>query len=116
VWGNRVLAIEPDRVRIGPVDGGADRWVSNDFVLAMTGFRPDPRFLEALGARIDPETGVPAHDPATMETTVPGLFIAGVLAAGFDANRIFIQNGREHGDRIADSLRTRLVDGLLRLG
>jgi thioredoxin reductase (NADPH) len=116
VWGSRVLAIEPDRVRIGPVDGGADRWVSNDFVLAMTGFRPDPRFLEALGAQIDPETGVPGHDPATMETTVPGLFIAGVLAAGFDANRIFIQNGREHGDRIADSLRTRLVDGLLRLG
>lgn len=116
VWGSRVLAIEPDRVRIGPVDGGGDRWVSNDFVLAMTGFRPDPRFLEALGAQIDPETGVPAHDPATMETTVPGLFIAGVLAAGFDANRIFIQNGREHGDRIADSLRTRLVDGLLRLG
>jgi len=114
-WGSRVMAIEPDRVRIGPVNGGVDRWVSNDFVLAMTGFRPDPRFLEALGAQIDPTTGVPEHDPETMETTVPGLFIAGVLAAGFDANRIFIQNGREHGDRIVDSLRMRLVDGVLRL-
>ena len=115
VWGNRVTAIEPDRVRIGPVAGGPERWLPNDFVLAMTGFRPDPRWLEALGARIDPDTGVPAHDPETMETTVPGLFIAGVLAAGFDANRIFIQNGREHGGRIVDSLRTRLVDGLPRL-
>lgn len=114
-WGSRVIAIEPDRVRIGPVNGGADRWVSNDFVLAMTGFRPDPRFLAALGAQIDSTTGVPEHDPETMETTVPGLFIAGVLAAGFDANRIFIQNGREHGDRIVDSLRMRLVDGVLPL-
>ena len=114
-WGNRVTAIEPDRVRIGPVAGGPERWLPNDFVLAMTGFRPDPRWLEALGARIDPDTGAPAHDPETMETTVPGLFIAGVLAAGFDANRIFIQNGREHGGRIVDSLRTRLVDGLPRL-
>jgi thioredoxin reductase (NADPH) len=114
-WGSRVVAIEPDRVKIGEVKGGAERWVPNDFVLAMTGFRPDPRFLEALGAQIDSTTGVPAHDPATMETTVPGLFIAGVLAAGFDANRIFIQNGREHGELIVSSLRTRLVDGVLRL-
>jgi thioredoxin reductase (NADPH) len=113
-WGSRVVAIEPDRVRICLVSGGAERWISNDFVLAMTGFRPDPRFLEALGAKIDSTTGIPVHDPETMETSVPGLFIAGVLAAGFDANRIFIQNGREHGDLIVDSLRMRLVDGVLR--
>ena len=114
-WGSRVLAIEPDRVKIGSVSDGGERWIPNDFVLAMTGFRPDPRFLRALGAQIDSTTGVPVHDSATMETTVPELFIAGVLAAGFDANRIFIQNGREHGDLIVDSLRTRLVDGHLRL-
>ncbi len=114
VWESRVLAIEPDRVRIGPVNGGSERSLPNDFVLAMTGFRPDPRFLEALGARIDPETGVPAHDPTTMETDVPGLFIAGVLAAGYDANRIFIENGREHGAMIVRSLRPRLVDAPLR--
>jgi len=114
-WGSRVLAIEPNRVRISSVSGDAERWISNDFVLAMTGFRPDPRFLVALGAEIDSTTGIPLHDPETMETTVPGLFIAGVLAAGFDANRIFIQNGREHGDLIVDSLRMRLVDGVLRL-
>lgn len=110
-WDSRVLAIEPGRVKIGLVGDGGERWIANDFVLAMTGFRPDPRFLQALGAQIDTTTGVPVHDPTTMETTVPGLFIAGVLAAGLDANRIFIQNGREHGDLIVDSLRTRLVDG-----
>lgn len=114
IWNSRVLAIESNHVRIGPVNGGAERVVPNDFVLAMTGFRPDHRFLEMLGAPIDPETGVPAHDPSSMETEVPGLFIAGVLAAGYDANRIFIQNGREHGELIVRSLRPRLVDGHLR--
>jgi len=114
IWKSRVLAIESDCVRIGPVNGGSERVLPNDFVLAMTGFRPDHRFLETLGAPIDPATGVPAHDPETMETEVPGLFIAGVLAAGYDANRIFIQNGREHGELIVSSLRQRLVDGHLR--
>ena len=41
------------------------------------------------------------HDPATMETVVPGVFLAGVLAAGYDANKIFIENGKLHGDLIA---------------
>jgi thioredoxin reductase (NADPH) len=126
-WKSRVLAIETDRVRIGPAgfgpgsgdrptpgDGdGSGEWIPNDFVLAMTGFRPDPRFLRSLGAPVDPHTGVPEHDPETMETPVHGLFVAGVLAAGFDANRIFIQNGREHGGRIVRSLRMRFIDGVL---
>jgi thioredoxin reductase (NADPH) len=126
-WESRILAIETDRVRIGPAtarpDGGGDpapspesgpgEWIPNDFVLAMTGFRPDPGLLLSLGAPVDPNSGVPEHDADTMETPVPGLFIAGVLAAGFDANRIFIQNGREHGGRIVRSLRMRFIDGVL---
>ncbi len=108
---SRVTEIEPDRVRVEPVKGGRGRWIPNDFVLAMTGFRPDPRLLRAVGAPVDEATGVPEHDPDTMETPVPGLFIAGVLAAGFDANRIFIENGRTHGPRIVREVASRLVDG-----
>ena len=67
----------------------------------MTGWRPDHALLHGLGVRTDPETGVPAHDPATMETNVRGAYVAGVIAAGFDANKIFIENGREHGALIA---------------
>jgi thioredoxin reductase (NADPH) len=66
----------------------------------MTGWRADPRLLRSLGAKIDPATGVPAHDPESMATDVPGIYIAGVIAAGNDANKIFIENGREHGGRI----------------
>jgi thioredoxin reductase (NADPH) len=60
--------------------------------------------LRSLGVPIDAATGIPAHDPATMQTDVPGVFIAGVLAAGHDANKVFIENGRDHGNRIVASL------------
>ncbi len=111
-WRTRVLEIEPGRVRLGSLATGAESWIPNDFVLAMTGFRPDPRLLNALGVPIDAATGVPEHDPATMETSVEGVFLAGVLAAGYDANRIFIENGREHGERIVRACLGRFVDGV----
>lgn len=113
LWRTRVTAIEQGRVRVEEEpDRGAGRWVVNDFVLAMTGFRPDPRLLRSVGVPVDDATGVPAHDPETMETPVRGVFLAGVLAAGFDANRIFIENGRTHGSRIVRAMASRLVDGV----
>ncbi|MCG0238928.1 MAG: YpdA family putative bacillithiol disulfide reductase [Firmicutes bacterium] len=78
-----------------------------DFVFALTGYRPDHSLIRSLGVAIDPETGVPQHNPETMETNVPGLFLAGVVAAGYDANKIFIENGREHGERIVRCLLAR---------
>jgi len=54
---------------------------------------------------IDPASGIPAHDAATLETAVPGVYIAGVVVAGFDANKVFIENGRYHGDKIVAALR-----------
>ncbi|HZD04631.1 MAG TPA: hypothetical protein VE173_06930, partial [Longimicrobiales bacterium] len=60
-----------------------------------------------LGVGIDLSTGIPSHDPGTMETDVPGVFIAGVLAAGNDANKIFIENGKEHGGLIVAALQAR---------
>lgn len=100
LWRHRVVRIEPRQVVLRDLGGGGEVRVANDWVLAMTGFRPEPGLLREAGVRIDPDTGVPAHDPETMETDVPGLFIAGVLSAGHDANRIFIENGREHGEQI----------------
>jgi thioredoxin reductase (NADPH) len=87
-------------VLLRDLEDDSERWLDNDFVLAMPGFRPDPGLLRGLGVTLDPNTGIPSHDPESMETDVPGVYIAGVLAAGFDANKIFIQNGREHGARI----------------
>jgi thioredoxin reductase (NADPH) len=67
----------------------------------MLGYMPETALLKQVDAEIDPGTGIPTHNPATMETPLPGLFLAGVLASGFDANKTFIENGRFHGDLIA---------------
>lgn len=81
--------------------GGELKKIKNDFVFAMTGYHPDHEFLKKMGVGVDPETGRPLYDPETMETNVRGIFIAGVIAAGNDANEIFIENGRFHGEQIA---------------
>jgi thioredoxin reductase (NADPH) len=70
----------------------------------MTGFAPDTTLLRDAGVPIDAASGIPAHDPETLETSVPGLFIAGVVVAGYDANKVFIENGRFHGDQIVARL------------
>ncbi len=101
-WACRVTAITPRDVLLTTPDGPAR--LPADLVYLMTGFAPDTRMLERLGVPVDVESGIPEHDPDTMETPVPRLFIAGVVALGKNANRIFIENGREHGPRIARRL------------
>ena len=73
-------------------------------VYTMTGYLPETGLLEQVGVPIDAATGIPPHDPLTMATPVPGIYLAGVIASGFQANRIFIENGRDHGDLIVAHL------------
>jgi thioredoxin reductase (NADPH) len=80
----------------------------NDYVFAMTGYRPDHVFLKNMGVKIEEETGRPHFNPDTMETNVEGIFIAGVIAAGNNANEIFIENGRFHGGQIAEAISQRI--------
>ena len=96
---SRVLEIAEDSLKLQTADGTV-KVLQADAVFVMTGYKPDHSLLQALGVPINPESGEPEHDPETMETTVPGLYIAGVIAAGYDANRIFIENGRFHGPKI----------------
>ena len=74
--------------------------VANDFVFALTGYRPDFEFLESAGVQVDPLTRRPTCNPETLESNVPGLYLAGVIIAGMDTNEIFIENGRFHGKQI----------------
>ncbi|MEC0227120.1 YpdA family putative bacillithiol disulfide reductase [Paenibacillus alba] len=72
--------------------------LDNDFVLALTGFRPDRHLLTSIGVTFHEETNAPLVDPETMETNIPGLYVAGVVASSkYDANEIFIESGRLHG-------------------
>ncbi|UKS29124.1 YpdA family putative bacillithiol disulfide reductase [Paenibacillus sp. HWE-109] len=72
--------------------------IANDFVLALTGFRPDRQLLTSIGVNFHEETNAPLVNPETMETNIPGLYVAGVVASSkYDANEIFIETGRMHG-------------------
>ena len=78
--------------------------IKNDFVFAMTGYRPDTEFLAAHGITFDDATQRPYTNPATLESSRPGLYLAGVLVAGMHTNEIFIENGRFHGKIIAEAI------------
>ena len=101
-WNSRVTRIDPDAVSI-QTDERIER-VEAARVYVMTGFAPDLTLLRQMQVPIDAPTGIPAHNPATLETAVPGVFIAGVVVAGNDANKVFIENGRFHGDKIVAHL------------
>jgi thioredoxin reductase (NADPH) len=97
-WNSRVARIEGDHVCV-MTDEKMER-IDATRVYLLTGFAPDMELLREVGVPIDRTTGIPEHDPATLETAVPGIFIAGVVVAGFDANKVFIENGRYHGEKI----------------
>ena len=101
-WDSRVKAIEPGEVVLNTARG--EERIKADRVYVMTGFAPSVELLRGTGIPIDPATGIPAHDRQTLETSVPGVFLAGVVVAGYNANKVFIENGRYHGDRIVARL------------
>jgi thioredoxin reductase (NADPH) len=98
----RVLEIRPGKIIIDRDDKREE--IASDFVYALTGYHPAVNFLREIGIIVDEKTGIPSHDPNTLETNVKGIFVAGSIVAGYDCNKIFIENGREHGKLIAQSL------------
>jgi thioredoxin reductase (NADPH) len=105
-WNSRVTSIDADGVciRVSESLGEGTERLPASWVYAMTGFAPNVELLRRAGVPIDAKTGIPAHNSETLETSIPGLFIAGVVVAGYDANKVFIENGRYHGDRIVARL------------
>jgi thioredoxin reductase (NADPH) len=109
-WRTRVERIEPGRAYLCEVGSETGVELRADWVFALTGWQPDHAFFRTLGITLDPETGVPSYDPDTMETNVMGLYIAGVVVAGYDANKVFIENGRHHGDVLVRAYQRRAMD------
>ncbi len=84
--------------------------LANNFVFALTGYHPDFEFIEKLGVKLDLEDDrVPVLNEATLESNVPGIYLAGVIVAGERTNEIFIENGRFHGGLIAKDLAEKLL-------
>jgi len=79
--------------------------LDNDFVLALTGYRPNFKFLERLGIELShDEKKLPHYNPDTMETNVKGLYLAGVICGGMETHKWFIENSRIHAPIIIDSI------------
>ena len=102
-----VTEIARDTVTLSTPQGPVT--LSNHTVFALTGYHPDFTFIEALGVKLDPQNDrCPTCDRTSLESNVPGIYLAGVIVAGERTNEIFIENGRFHGRLIADSLRQKL--------
>ena len=74
--------------------------IPNDFVMAMTGYKPNFDFLKKLGINLTEDKFIPQYNPDTMETNMPGLYLAGVVCGGLDTHLWFIENSRIHADMI----------------
>jgi thioredoxin reductase (NADPH) len=108
------VEIAPGHVVLAPTEGDGPRIRhATDFVLLNTGFRGDQSLLEMVGVELRGDNRVPAYDPATMETNVPGLFVAGTAAAGVQQRySLFIENCHEHAGKITQAITGRWPAGL----
>jgi thioredoxin reductase (NADPH) len=102
LFNTNVVRITPESVHVVGPGGEADLLAVE--VFALTGYHPDFDFLRQLGVKLDPETNKPALDPQTLESNVPGLYLAGVVIGGNHTSEIFIENGRFHGKQIIAAL------------
>jgi thioredoxin reductase (NADPH) len=95
-----VTEITPETVTIETPEGV--KTIANDFVLAMTGYRPNIEMMEELGIQItDDEKRMPVYDEGTLETNREGMYVAGVVCGGMDTSSLFIENTRIHAKHIA---------------
>jgi len=105
-FSSTVVEIGADYVDLDTPEGPVR--LKNDFVFAMTGYHPDYDFLRSMGIELSADQCRPVCDPQTLESNVPGIYVAGVIVAGSRTNEIFIENGRFHGRQIADHLKQKL--------
>jgi thioredoxin reductase (NADPH) len=99
---SQVVEILPETIRVATPEGEVS--LKNDFVFALIGYRPDLEFLNATGISIEPHTQRPRTNPETLESEREGIYLAGVIVAGMHTNEIFIENGRFHGQLIAEDI------------
>lgn len=102
-FNSEILEILPDEVRIATPKG--EKTLKNDFVIAMTGYKPDFNFLKQLGVNLSEAPDcLPEYDPETMETNIPGIYLAGVICGGMQTHKWFIENSRIHAPVIVKNI------------
>jgi thioredoxin reductase (NADPH) len=102
----RVVEIRPTSVLVER-DGVTDE-IEAEGVFLLTGYGSDTTLLRSAGIAIDPETCGPVFDPLTFETNVSGVYVVGAMVAGVQSGKIFIENGRFHGEKVIEAISGRL--------
>ena len=96
-------AVKPNSVDIATPNGLVT--IPNDFVIAMTGYKPNFAMLKTFGVTLSlDEKMYPAYDPKTMESNVKGIYLAGVVVGGMETHVWFIENSRDHADLIINDI------------
>jgi len=100
-----VTSIDQRQVAVASCAGGDERRIDADRVYLLTGHEQDPSLLVDLGVELVGEEGAPRHDPGTMETNVPGVFVAGTAVAGSQRRtKLYIENSHIHVERIVRAI------------
>lgn len=108
-YNTEVAEIQKDNIRLNTKKG--EVILENDFVLALTGYRPNFKFLESLGIEISNDhKKLPKYNPETMETNVQRLYLAGVICGGMETHKWFIENSRIHAKIIVDAIQHKTAD------
>lgn len=98
-YNSTVKEILPQEIIIDTPEGPLS--IKNDFVLALTGYMPNFEFLTKIGIKLSKDNKkLPKYDPETMETNIPGIFLAGVICGGMETHKWFIENSRVHAPMI----------------
>jgi thioredoxin reductase (NADPH) len=97
-FNSNLKAVRQNEVDIETPDGLIT--IPNDFVMAMTGYKPNFAFLEKMGVTLTEDKYIPHYNPETMETNLPGMYLAGVVCGGMDTHLWFIENSRVHAEMI----------------
>ncbi len=102
-YNSTVATITPQEITINTPEG--TKTLKNDFVLALTGYKPNFEFLEHLGVHLSAdEKCLPEYNNETMESNVKGLYLAGVICGGMETHKWFIENSRVHAKMIMNAI------------
>jgi thioredoxin reductase (NADPH) len=99
----QVIEIQESKVVIGTPEGNFT--IPNDCVIAATGYQPDLDLLSVMGIKLSTDTSKrPVYDEETHESNIKGIYLAGVICGGMDTHSLFIENSREHAEKIIDHI------------
>ena len=106
-YNSEITDIQHDNVSISTPNGSIT--IPNDFVIALTGYRPNFEFLKTLGIKLsDNDKQLPSYNQETMESNISGLYLAGVICGGMETHKWFIENSRIHAKIITTHLKSTL--------